>query len=1588
MKTKKSNRELIRFAYTLTVALFLHFSFSGFEVKENSLIVNTPVSDPPSPNNRFIIGAMDGAFDQSFNYSKLPEISVNVWHRYADLNLGWTGFFPNQQVDDSWNTDISVYQSEVTNRVNTNFNSYNMLTLFQRPKFERYCFGQSSEYQCERVDRNEYYWFYSYDFSRISTDGYIDDIIDNSSWGVGEKVKKCSPIPSLNSNSEILIDSGLKANMEQVNTFWDPPYIGDQQCIWHIMPRIRIDIAFANNNNNWNTNVCKIVIKNWKGEKREQILKVANFREDDNTYYDGSYISEYFEHPISPLTNLLINDPMWFKDSNHYVYPNLTDFQVYWYNNCNMWIDYIKVEDDYAYKLLTLKDPFTISELVKELRLAESLYPKALPYIEEFEFNHIPCIAAVNKLLKDSANADMTLRVCFNYTGLTVMLPYWWENYFSPEEMNHYLFERAQLDDAIPEPYPMYGMDGNETDIPENYPLYGVHGDGTAAGGWGEQYKSKSPNTLPIYQSNPSINYSKNDGLLTFKTDPDDYESWLQNQLDTWQGSSGMLFMSKYCDTLAREYGKRFTFLHQSHMWWTPSYKLKEPTNEEVELMANMAIGFGAKGIFYFAYMGYGDISDSTHYTRGLLDPGLNVKRKTNVYGQPKWDKYVEINAKYKKWGSHLVSFTDYNKINSYNFRLYSEKTQLLNNTFLNDLISYNPLPSDFNTPDINTPENPENSYFQVSLFNNDNPFDNYLMIQNRRCSPYYPHNSENGGRRSVRIKIDQNSNEFSGFNNWKIIDLETENTVATFDKNIVNSIDFGWYLPGEGKLYKIAPVMQEGGTLVTNEVVDGLSIVCKGEVLNGGYDITLNPGTNIIFNNNAGFTINGGSFISGAFPEDHNAAPVNINGADNNENQWGGFDFENCELVHITKTNMSKVKQENTYATYMVSAVDCPNVIIKNCNFTIEDQRESCGAIQIHFLDSPQEMPYPSILIHSNYFNLSSAENVISVPAVSIMNYGYSQTPAYISWNRFEGNNSTIAISLSNVTGGVINKNTINGFPNAINLLATHIDLFKNNLSFNTETSNSNLSLSSGSLVNLSTINQSLLGGFNLFNNNGDNISTDNSYTALDEGYNYFYTHNSSVFHITGSFNDDYNVSRDVQASKNCFYVDNSSGSANHDVKWHTASTNVSFNFLPLQCTQPEIISGELIEYSEYITDTLWNISGGFGGGLSSKNSVGEINIYKAKTDSLKIKLRKQKLSDVKRIGNELLNSFIDSAGIINVIQPLYYSSLMTDDSVNTNITALKSKLEQIISSNGYNSALVLRCNYFIQKCKVKLGDYQSALTGFQQFMNSYPYSWEGIVSSWDYSATQLLAGGGSGGGLSDDKSKNLDHELHQLNEFSLSEAKKAIIENDSETFDDKIKKSVTQTLNDTKESSINELKKYEEKVVEIKKSKSDEPSLTKTKSKDEMIKEKRLEKTIEKKIEQKRVINESIKPRKPESISEQINFVNNDIKKIISVTGSTESDNSKGTETPHEYSLSQNYPNPFNPNTKISFTIPKDIKVTLVIYDILGREITKLVNNELKQTGIHTYDFNASKLASGIYFYSIITNEFKQTKRMVLIK
>jgi len=91
--------------------------------------------------------------------------------------------------------------------------------------------------------------------------------------------------------------------------------------------------------------------------------------------------------------------------------------------------------------------------------------------------------------------------------------------------------------------------------------------------------------------------------------------------------------------------------------------------------------------------------------------------------------------------------------------------------------------------------------------------------------------------------------------------------------------------------------------------------------------------------------------------------------------------------------------------------------------------------------------------------------------------------------------------------------------------------------------------------------------------------------------------------------------------------------------------------------------------------------------------------------------------------------------------------------------------------------------------------------------------------------------------------------------------------------------------------------------------------------------------------------------------------------------------------TEVPESYALRQNFPNPFNQVTKIQFEIPESKFVTLIVYDILGKEIAALVNEKLSP-GKYVINFNENGLSSGIYFCKLQTNNYSAVKKMVLIR
>ncbi|MCX6165212.1 MAG: hypothetical protein NTU73_10215, partial [Ignavibacteriae bacterium] len=112
-----------------------------------------------------------------------------------------------------------------------------------------------------------------------------------------------------------------------------------------------------------------------------------------------------------------------------------------------------------------------------------------------------------------------------------------------------------------------------------------------------------------------------------------------------------------------------------------------------------------------------------------------------------------------------------------------------------------------------------DSTYLQIATFKNNESNTEYFMIVNRRCSPFPAYNGDTtNGKRFVRIMIDTNSTVLSDYNNWSIINLENDSIVAIFNRISFVNADLGWFMPGEGRLYKMSPTFKTGGTLAGDE--------------------------------------------------------------------------------------------------------------------------------------------------------------------------------------------------------------------------------------------------------------------------------------------------------------------------------------------------------------------------------------------------------------------------------------------------------------------------------------------------------------------------------------------------------------------------------------------------------------------------------------------------------------------------------------------------------------------------------------------------------------------------------------------------
>ncbi|HEY5125275.1 MAG TPA: hypothetical protein VIK14_16210 [Ignavibacteria bacterium] len=706
-----------------------------------------------------------------------------------DANRIYGGFFE----------PLSFYISSVTNMLSKWSESTQSPAsiFFRSSKIDKPAFGQRSTYQVEDsmllFSRKPGYY---YQISETGASG-----TDN--WN-GETVIGRHCIPGRDA-SNMYIAKKLFENNEQTNVItrrdYSNAYYSDRKrtgdnFYWYVKPRMRIDASFANNPANRNKKVIRVEIYNYSGKLIQQTdVNVENFLNENNVY-DGNYKEMYkFNQPIYPLSvsgDDLAKDNI---DTSAYYTPrelSRVDYRVYWYGEADVWLDYVRLDDEWAHFLFTDNENTEQNNTANKYKFHSKIHSEVqnlsnIPgfgyfYFDEFYYNNIPCIKEVLRLIK-SYNPN---------TGIVVLSP---PAGYTGTGQGAGIKNELTLTDL----YDTLKQAGLFTDFVAT-DIYPIFDNSPIPPNLNKPNPQEFPGTM-LYQKATSVNQ-------------------YDDNLNTTILSQGVRDLYKLnANVIKNDFNTVFIAAIQVHTvesnflfapcGQAPQYERKrEPTNEEIGLQAYYAMAYGAKQIHYYTHFSgrvkrYNSNCPDYFYDWGLTTyetDGLQQKRVTNYYGQKKWEYVQKLDNNLMATGNYMYKQNDL----KYDYTIAIEKSELYK--YISGLKSYYRNPSSpFEFSSSN--EDPANkTYWEIGFFDKTGePNSKYFLLVNKRCVPEI--NGGDGDLRTVKLYI--NTQELSGFNNWRLINPIT-NEQITFDKNsITNGINVpGEFQPGEGKLFILAPVM------------------------------------------------------------------------------------------------------------------------------------------------------------------------------------------------------------------------------------------------------------------------------------------------------------------------------------------------------------------------------------------------------------------------------------------------------------------------------------------------------------------------------------------------------------------------------------------------------------------------------------------------------------------------------------------------------------------------------------------------------------------------------------------------------------
>jgi len=528
--------------------------------------------------DKFYIGAVHDGVDVFSLYQNMRTLGFNIWHLYSlgGESIGGKVYPLMQWPDDmnyatdNTNNPVSSYAAYVNNKIGSAVGSNSGIRVVtMRPKIEYLCYGQRSDYQCEPINESNDLWFYSFNYKHPTAEVIDDDPV----YGTGIRAVRCRH----NTDTAGTVVKRLKANTEQCKrtTGTGNAWQYDSYCDWLIKPRIRIDSTVAHNPANPLVCNVKVIAQDGSTELLNVDIKANYFLVDYGKFYDGRYLEE-FSFPISN-PNLSIHGDwgdLWgYKArgicNNDDKVENKADIQVYWYGNCDMWIDYVRVDNDVANDLFKgLKDNWLQDEVnligLQEHGTGSPVFMKY--YMELAEFNNLPCMAYVNSKLKQYSDGQLDLIQDLTNT-ISVHVP--WKDRTSVENPG---FLKRQYIDKV----------GFTQVFSESYPMSGCYQRSA-----GNNFYSKIPSTL--FDNPGSVN---NDSILADIVSPSEYEAWFQDNINhshyvlegyeedyscepcqgttLYQDRGNFRYKMQLSNSLSKASDVPFIYLAQAHQWYRP----------------------------------------------------------------------------------------------------------------------------------------------------------------------------------------------------------------------------------------------------------------------------------------------------------------------------------------------------------------------------------------------------------------------------------------------------------------------------------------------------------------------------------------------------------------------------------------------------------------------------------------------------------------------------------------------------------------------------------------------------------------------------------------------------------------------------------------------------------------------------------------------------------------------------------------------------------------------------------------------------------------------------------------------------------